>query len=84
MKLISSLRAERSIAQFLAETDTNAPAAKKAAESLRKLGDAAIPSLIDALASADKKQATILVGALSNHLSDATFRQTKETDVQIV
>ena len=75
MKLISSLRAERSIAQFLAESDSSAPAAKKAAESVRKLGNGAIPNLIDALASADKTQASVLVSALANHLSDTTFRQ---------
>jgi len=75
MKLISSLRAERSIAQFLAESDSNAPAAKKAAESLRKLGNGAIPSLIDALAAADKQQTSVLLAALASHLSDATFRQ---------
>jgi HEAT repeat protein/tRNA A-37 threonylcarbamoyl transferase component Bud32 len=75
MKLISSLRAERSIAQFLAESDSNAPAAKKAAESLRKLSGGAIPSLIDALAAADKPQTTVLASALASHLSDATFRQ---------
>ncbi|MDH3511974.1 MAG: HEAT repeat domain-containing protein [Gammaproteobacteria bacterium] len=75
MKLISSLRAERSIAQFLAESDANAPAAKKAAESLRKLGNAAIPNLIDALAAADKQQTNVLVATLASHLSDATFGQ---------
>jgi serine/threonine-protein kinase len=75
MKLISSLRAERSIAQFLAESDANAPAAKKAAESLRKLGNAAIPNLIDALAAADKQQTNVLIATLASHLSDATFGQ---------
>jgi HEAT repeat protein/tRNA A-37 threonylcarbamoyl transferase component Bud32 len=75
MKLISSLKAERSIAQFLAESDSAAPAAKKAAESVRKLGNGAIPNLIEALASADKSQTTVLLAALNSHVSDATFRQ---------
>ena len=42
MKFLSSIRAERSIAQFLGESDVDAPAAKKAAESLKKMGAGAI------------------------------------------
>jgi hypothetical protein len=54
MKFISTLKAERSIAQLLAERDMQAPEARKAMESLRKLGTAAIPKLIDAFATAEK------------------------------
>lgn len=75
MKFLSSLRAERSIAQFLGESDVDAPAAKKAAESLRKLGGGAVAPVIDALATADKNQTTVLVETLASQLNDDTFRQ---------
>jgi serine/threonine-protein kinase len=75
MKFISSMRAERSIAQFLGENDVDAPAAKKAAESLRKLGSGAIAPVIDALATADKAQTNVLVDTLCTNLNDDTFRQ---------
>ena len=75
MKFISSLRAEKSIAQFLEAENVDAPAARKAAESLKKIGDKAIPQVIDALAAADREQTTVLVETLTNHLNDNTFRQ---------
>ena len=69
------MRAERSIAQFLGESDVDAPAARKAAESLKKLGGDAVPRVIDALATADKNQSTVLIETLSCQLDDSTFRQ---------
>ncbi|MAF83487.1 MAG: serine/threonine protein kinase [Chromatiales bacterium] len=75
MKFISSMRAERSIAQFLGESDVDAPAARKAAESLRKLGGNAVPNVIDALATADKNQSMVLIETLGSQLNDTTFRQ---------
>ena len=69
------MRAERSIAQFLGESDPDAPAARKAAENLRKLGSGAVPAVIDALGTADKAQTVVLVDTLSNNLNDDTFRQ---------
>ncbi len=73
MKFLSTLKAERSIAQLLDETDTNAPNSRKAAESLKKAGAAAIPHVIDALAAANKQQTTVLVETLSSQISDKTF-----------
>jgi len=75
MKFISSMRAERSIAQFLGESDVDAPAARKATESLRKLGGDAVPNVIAALSTADKTQSTVLIETLSSQLDDKTFRQ---------
>ena len=75
MKFINSMRAERSIAQFLEADDVDAPAAKKAAEALKKIGGNAIPLVIDALGSADREQTTVLVETLATHLNDANFRQ---------
>ncbi len=69
------MRAERSIAQFLGADDVDAPVARKAAESLRKLGGGAVPVVIDALATADQNQSMILIETLSSQLDDTTFRQ---------
>ncbi len=69
------MRAERSIAQLLGEADVDAPTARKAADSLRKLGSGAISPVIDALGTADKAQATVLIETLCSNLSDETFRQ---------
>jgi len=69
------MRAERSIAQFLGASDVDDPAARKAAESLRKLGGEAVPKVIDALATADQIQSTVLIETLSHQLNDKTFRQ---------
>jgi serine/threonine-protein kinase len=73
MKFINTIKAERSIAQLLEESDVRTPTAKKAAASLKKLGPAAIPKVIEALASADKEQTTVLVETLSTQVNDKTF-----------
>jgi serine/threonine-protein kinase len=78
MKFLSSLMAERSIAQLLEEPDMNSPTARKAAESLRKVGPSAIPKLIEALGAADRNQTSVIVDTLSGHLNDATFAQLAE------
>jgi HEAT repeat protein/tRNA A-37 threonylcarbamoyl transferase component Bud32 len=75
MNFISSMRAERSIAQFLGESNVDAPAARKAAESLKKLGGSAVPRVIDALATADKNQSKVLIETLRSQLNDSTFMQ---------
>jgi HEAT repeat protein/tRNA A-37 threonylcarbamoyl transferase component Bud32 len=75
MKFFSSLRAERLIAQFLEQSDINAPASRKAADVLRKLGEGAIPIVIDAFATADRNQTGVLVETLTEQLNDKTFRQ---------
>jgi HEAT repeat protein/tRNA A-37 threonylcarbamoyl transferase component Bud32 len=74
MKFISSYRAERSVAQFLQARSIDSPGARKAADVLRKLGSGAVPTIIEALSTADKKQSTVLVQALCEHVSDVNFR----------
>lgn len=74
MKFISTLKAERSIAQLLAERDPQTPNARKALESLRRLGADAVPKLIDAFATADRDHLTALVQTLSATVSDRTLR----------
>lgn len=73
MKFISTLKAERSIAQLLAERDLQTPNARKALDSLRKLGADAVPKLIDAFATADRDHLTALVQTLSATVSDRTL-----------
>ena len=75
MKFVSSFRAERSVAQLLAAPNIDTPAARKAAESLQKIGSGAIPTVIDAFAAADKQQTTVLVHTLAKHVSDRTFSE---------
>jgi len=74
MKFFSTLKAERSLAQLLAERDMQAPEARKAMESLRKLGPTVIPQLIEAFATADKDQLVALVQTLSAQVSDRTLK----------
>src|SRR5210317_451314 len=75
MKFLNTLKAERSIAQFLEEPDVASPGARKAAESLKKAGPGAIPKVIEAMAMADKSQSTVLVETLASQLNDKTFAQ---------
>ncbi len=75
MKFISTLKAERSIAQLLAERDMQAPEARKALESLRKLGPTVIPKMIDAFATAERDQMSALAQMLSAQVSDATLKE---------
>lgn len=75
MKFISTLKAERSITALLAERDMEAASARKALESLRKLGADAIPKLIDSFAHADKEHLSALVSTLAAAINDRTLRQ---------
>ena len=69
------MRAERSIEQFLEASSVDSPSAQKAAKVLRKLGTDAIPTIIQAFAAADKKQTKVLVNALTDQVSDKTFKK---------
>jgi len=73
MKFISTMRAERSIAQLLAERDLQAPEARKAIESLRRLGASAIPQLIGAFATAERDHMSALVQTLTSQINDQTL-----------
>ncbi len=67
------MQAERAIASLLEESDAQSPAARKAAERLKKVGAGAIPKLIDALGHADKDQTRVIIDALEAQVSDKTF-----------
>jgi serine/threonine-protein kinase len=73
MSLLSNLRAERLIAEIKAAGDTPESDTRKALDKLAKLGPAAIPRIIDALANADKQETAGFVAALSSMLDARTF-----------
>ena len=74
MKFLSTLKAERSIAQLLAEPSVDAPEARKAMESLRKMGPSIIPQLIEAFKTADSGHLSALVRMLSAQVTDASLK----------
>ncbi|MBW7930609.1 MAG: HEAT repeat domain-containing protein [Gammaproteobacteria bacterium] len=75
MKFISTLKAERALAQLLAERDMASPAARKAIESLRKIGPAAIPKLIESFAGASREQLPALVQVLAAQVDERSLKE---------
>ena len=73
MNFLTSLQADRLISQIREEGDPTSPNAKKAFEKLGKLGSNAIPKILEALASADKKQTVEYVEVLNGLLNDKTL-----------
>lgn len=74
MNLFSGFKADRLIAQFMSAEDPRGPAATKALDKLRGTGPAAIPKLIDTLASASKEQTVELVDVLAALAEDKTLK----------
>jgi serine/threonine-protein kinase len=73
MNFITSLQADRLISQIREESDPTSPSAKKAFEKLGKLGNGAVPKILEALASADKRQTVEYVELLSSLINDKTL-----------
>ncbi|HEX7080106.1 MAG TPA: HEAT repeat domain-containing protein [Gammaproteobacteria bacterium] len=73
MNFITALQADRLISQIQDAADPSSPAAKKAFEKLGKLGTGAIPKILDALASADRRQTAEYVEILSSLTNDKTL-----------
>jgi len=73
MKLISNLQADRLITQIQGEADPTSPGAKTAFEKLCRLGEPAIPKILQALAGADKRQTVEYVEALTTLINDKAF-----------
>ncbi|HEX5050057.1 MAG TPA: HEAT repeat domain-containing protein [Gammaproteobacteria bacterium] len=67
------MRADRLISQIREEADPASPAAKKAFEQLGALGNAAVPKILEALGSADKRQTVEYVEVLSSLTNDKTL-----------
>jgi serine/threonine-protein kinase len=73
MNFITALQADRLISQIREEADPTSPSAKKAFQKLGKLGNAAVPKILEALASADKRQTVEYVELLSSLIDDKTL-----------
>src|SRR5689334_13418645 len=73
MSFFADLRAERLIEEIRGVGDPTHPTAKKALDKLAKLGTGAIPKILDALATADKKETVAFVEILSQFVDNKTF-----------
>jgi len=88
MSFYSAFQADRLITQIREEADPTSPAAKKAFQKLGKLGNAAVPKILEALSSADKRQTVEYVELLNSLTDDKTLpsiaRGLTEDDPRIV
>ena len=73
MNFLTSLQADRLIAQIREEGDPSSANGKKLFAKLGKLGTGAVPKILEALASADKRQTVEYVELLSSLVSDKTL-----------
>jgi len=73
MSFFSDLRAERLIEEIRSIGDPDNVEAKKAFAKLAKLGTGAIPKILDALATADKKETVAYVEILTQFVDNKTF-----------
>ncbi len=73
MNFISAIQADRLIAQISSAGDPSSDGAKKAFGKLGKLGPAAIPKIIEALADADKRNTVEYVEVLASLTNDKTL-----------
>ncbi len=73
MNFITSFNADRLIAQIREEADPSSANGKKLFAKLGKLGPGAIPKILEALASADKRQTVEYVELLNSLISDKTL-----------
>jgi HEAT repeat protein/tRNA A-37 threonylcarbamoyl transferase component Bud32 len=73
MNFLTALQADRLIAQIREEADPASVSAKKAFAKLGKLGNGAIPKILEALSSADKRQTVEYVEILSSLINDKTL-----------
>jgi eukaryotic-like serine/threonine-protein kinase len=73
MNFLTSIQADRLITQIREEGDPTSPGAKKAFEKLGKLGNAAVPKILEALSSADKRQTVEYVELLSGLINEKTL-----------
>src|SRR5215471_5953387 len=73
MSFYSAFQADRLITQIREEADPTSPTAKKAFQKLGKLGNAAVPKILEALSSADKRQTVEYVELLNSLTDDKTL-----------
>jgi eukaryotic-like serine/threonine-protein kinase len=73
MNFLTAFNADRLIAQIREEADPSSAEGKKLFAKLGKLGAGAIPKILEALASADKRQTVEYVELLNSLISDKTL-----------
>ena len=73
MSFFSDLRAERLIEEIRGIGDPDNPEAKKALAKLAKIGTGAIPKILDALATADRKETVAYIEILTQQVDNKTF-----------
>jgi len=73
MNFLTSFNADRLIAQIREEADPSSANGKKLFAKLGKLGAGAIPKILEALASADKRQTVEYVDLLNSLINDKTL-----------
>ena len=73
MNFITGFQADRLISQISEESDPTSPGARKAFEKLGKLGQGAVPKILEALGSADKRQTAEYVDLLCKMINDKTL-----------
>src|SRR5262245_48638824 len=73
MSFFADLRAERLIEEIRGIGDPTNPLARKALDKLAKLGTGAIPKILDALATADKRETVAYVEILAQFVDNKTF-----------
>jgi hypothetical protein len=74
MSFLSSMKAERLIADIKASGDPASPNAKKALARLAGMGSGAIEPILEALSSADKKETLAYVEVLTALIDPKTSR----------
>jgi serine/threonine-protein kinase len=73
MNFLTALQADRLIAQIREEPDPSSATGKQLFAKLGRLGTAAIPKILEALASSDKRQTAEYVDILGSLISDKTL-----------
>jgi len=73
MNFLTALQADRLIAQIREEADPSSATGKQLFAKLGKLGASAIPKILEALPSADKRQTAEYIEILSSLVSDKTL-----------
>ena len=73
MSFFTNMRADRLIAEIKATGEGDAAETRRTLEKLAKLGPAAIPRVIDALANADRHETAGFVGVLASLLDNKTL-----------
>ncbi len=74
MAFLSGFKTDRLIADIVGAPEPTAPAAKKAAEKLKRMGPSAVPRVIDSLANSTKQQTIVLVEVLAELASPKSLK----------